>query len=194
MSVGIALLVTRRLALMRDHWAALRPPLGKMGEIAGAVGNRSDSGGMSLSASQGAGNDSSAAPSAAVHGKTLPAETTAVVGGGAARDRVMESGIFLLGLEVSAMVWLVGGWSSLVALRFRCSWFFIICFCLGKGVVFWGKMDLKGMCVLGRFWPTHPALLKQTLDLSRMEGLLVSATFSPHSTQPHARTVGGRRA
>ena len=33
---------------------------------------------------------------------------------------VVESGVFLLALEVSAMVWLVGGWSSLAAIRFRC--------------------------------------------------------------------------
>lgn len=77
MSVSMALLVARRLALMRDHSAALRPVREKMREVSGAVG-------------------------------------------GAARDVVLESAIYLLAIEVSAMLWLVGGWSSLVALRFRC--------------------------------------------------------------------------
>ena len=33
---------------------------------------------------------------------------------------VITSGVFLLTLEASAIVWVVGGWSSLVGLRFRC--------------------------------------------------------------------------
>lgn len=100
MSVGMTLLVARRLALMRDHGAALRPLLEKMGEAYGANREPNKADGMPLLASQDVG----------------------VFGGraGAAKDRVMESGILLLGLEVSAMLWLVGGWSSLVALRFRC--------------------------------------------------------------------------
>lgn len=43
-------------------------------------------------------------------------------GGGGEGDGagVMEAGVFLLALEISAMLWLVCGCSSLVALRFRC--------------------------------------------------------------------------
>eukprot|EP00903_Cladosiphon_okamuranus_P017954 g16519.t1 len=98
-SVGMTLLVARRLALMRDHFAALRPLLEKMGDACGANGEQNKADVMSLSASQNGG--------------------IGVGGASAAIDRVIESGIFLLGLEVSAMLWLVGGWSSLVALRFR---------------------------------------------------------------------------
>lgn len=35
-------------------------------------------------------------------------------------SRVIEAGVCLLALEVAAAVWLITGWSSLVALRFRC--------------------------------------------------------------------------
>ncbi|CAN0013256.1 unnamed protein product [Ectocarpus fasciculatus] len=76
MYVGMALIVARRLVLMRDHWAAAK----------------------------------------------LPAEKGVGVGGGGGEGvgaGVMEAGVFLLALEISAMLWLVGGCSSLVALRFR---------------------------------------------------------------------------
>lgn len=124
-SLGITLLVARRLALMRDHWAALRPLLEKMGEASGVSGKPNKPGGMALSASQSGGMGFNSA--------TAVAYGSAGVGGGAARDRVMESGVFLLGLEVSAMLWLVGGWSSLVALRFR---YTHRCFpCLGVSLI-----------------------------------------------------------
>ncbi|CAM9299991.1 unnamed protein product [Laminaria digitata] len=81
MSVGMTLLVARRLALMRDHWKA-----------------------ASLAAERGA---------------------AASAGGGwigrGVSVGVVESGVFLLALEVSAMLWVVGGWSSVTAIRFRAS-------------------------------------------------------------------------
>lgn len=81
MSVGMALIVARRLVLMRDHLAASKLSAEKrvgVGCGGGGGGGEGDGAG------------------------------------------VMEAGVFLLALEISAMVWLVGGCSSLVALRFRC--------------------------------------------------------------------------
>lgn len=65
MSVGVAALVVRRLALMCDHWGALCL-VGKDG------------------------------------------------------GKAIESGVLLLALELSATLWVVAGWSSLAAVRFRC--------------------------------------------------------------------------
>lgn len=103
----MALLVARRLGLMRDHWAALKPddtPL-----------------------------------SADAYRRTLGGMLDTRIGQAEARERVVECGIFLLGLEVSAMLWLVGGWSSLVALRFRC---FVLCF---RCIIFFHQV----MCTKG---------------------------------------------
>eukprot|EP00752_Nemacystus_decipiens_P006315 g5694.t1 len=114
MSVGMTLVVARRLALMRDHWAALRPPPEETGEgsVSGVAGKRNGLDGMPLRDSQNGGRGDGAATATGC-GKAVGECPSGV------RDRVMESGIFLLGLEASAMAWLVGGWSSLVALRFR---------------------------------------------------------------------------
>lgn len=65
-SVGMTILVARRLSLMRGHQAAL-----------GAVDNGTS---------------------------------------------VIASGMFLLTFEASGILWVVCGWSSLVALRFRCGY------------------------------------------------------------------------
>lgn len=123
MPVGMTSLVVRRLALMRNHRASLRPPLETIGEVPGRFGkpnkpkpNKPSSITLPVFQTDGMG---SASGTAAASRHPLPERPAALVGGGAARDGVMESGIFLLALEVSAMAWLVGGWSSLVALRFR---------------------------------------------------------------------------
>ncbi|CAM9721433.1 unnamed protein product [Ectocarpus sp. 13 AM-2016] len=79
MCVGMALIVARRLVLMRDHWAASILSAGKPVGVGGGGGGGGE-------------------------------------GDGAG---VMEAGVFLLALEISAMLWLVCGFSSLVAIRFR---------------------------------------------------------------------------
>ncbi|CBN74856.1 Phosphatidate cytidylyltransferase [Ectocarpus siliculosus] len=80
MCVGMALIVARRLVLMRDHWVASKLSAEKPVGVSGGGG-----------------------------------------GGGGEGDGagVMEAGVFLLALEISAMLWMVCGCSSLVALRFR---------------------------------------------------------------------------
>lgn len=111
MLAGMVALVVRRLALMRDHWAASRPGAGK------TVNAPMPAHGMPSGPSR------VTVATAVAHGD--PHSQTPAVGfssGGGVRGGgdVTEGGVFLLALEVSAMLWLVGGWSSLVALRFRC--------------------------------------------------------------------------
>lgn len=129
MSTGMALLVVCRLALMRDHWSNLDLQEGadpKGGDSTKSEGHPSSSpssylggdpkfSGSSVAAAVAAAskNDRSAIASVSA------ADTDSRSDGGKGA-RVTESGVFLLALEVSAMAWLVGGWSSLVALRFRC--------------------------------------------------------------------------
>lgn len=80
----MALLLARRLALMRDHVMALRR--------------------------------SEAIVRSAPELKNVPEY---LCGHSGVANTATESGFFLLALEISALLWVVGGWSSLVALRFR---------------------------------------------------------------------------
>lgn len=113
MLAGMTLLVARRLALMRDHWAASKRAVeSTIAQVSGgATGVLDVPSVISTPSSPGGGKRTG---SAAANGK-VPLGASAPEGG----SGVMEAGMFLLTLEVSAMLWLVGGWSSLVALRFR---------------------------------------------------------------------------
>ncbi|CAN0041267.1 unnamed protein product [Pylaiella littoralis] len=110
---GMTLLVARRLALMRDHWAASKRAVeSTIAQVSGgATGVLGVPSVIFTPSSPGGGKRTG---SAAANGK-VPLGASAPEGG----SGVMEAGMFLLTLEVSAMLWLVGGWSSLVALRFR---------------------------------------------------------------------------
>lgn len=103
MSVGMALLVVYRLALMRGHWTALNASVQSAQNTEGSSvkDNRPDS----CPPGRGEGIDA---------GSAKAVDAVSAVG-----SKVMESGVFLLALEASAMLWVVGGWSSLVAVRFR---------------------------------------------------------------------------
>ncbi|CAN0233312.1 unnamed protein product [Scytosiphon promiscuus] len=119
MWVGMALIVARRLAIMRDHWWASALAAGKGPPNFSSENSYSPPGGVR--------------PDSAIAVKTVTAEVHGLPpansdatdvwggggGGGRGGSRVVEAGVFLLALEISAMLWLVGGWSSLVALRFR---------------------------------------------------------------------------
>ena len=119
MLVGMAALVARRLALMRDHWAASKPGVGKTADDPGATGVPNRPSKETVATAAAAKGESSSGASAAVSfcGGGGGGGSGGIRGG----SEVMEAGVFLLALEVSAMLWLVGGWSSLVALRFRCT-------------------------------------------------------------------------
>lgn len=108
---GMVALVVRRLALMRDHWAAFKPGGGNTVDAPVATNGIPSGPRMATVTTAAAHVKSSSGASAADF-----CGGCGVRGGG----EVMESGVFLLALEVSAMLWLVGGWSSLVALRLRC--------------------------------------------------------------------------
>ncbi len=111
MLVGMVALVVRRLALIRDHWAAFKP----------RGGNTVDS--PTAANEIPSGPSKATVTTATAHVESSSGAAAAVFGGGCGVRRdgeVMEGGVFLLALEVSGMLWLVWGWSSLVALRFRC--------------------------------------------------------------------------
>lgn len=105
MSLGMASLVAHRLVLMSSHRAALN--------AAAAVGDGQDNKGGSVK-----GNHRNSCPPP-TRGGVVCAGSTKAAGAVSVGGEVMESGVFLLALEASAMLWVVGGWSSLVALRFR---------------------------------------------------------------------------
>ena len=119
MLVGMAALVARRLALMRDHWAASKPGVGKTADDPGATGVPNRPSKETVATAAAAKGESSSGASAAVSfcGGGGGGGSGGIRGG----SEVVEAGVFLLALEVSAMLWLAGGWSSLVALRFRCT-------------------------------------------------------------------------
>lgn len=113
----MASLVACRLALMRNHWAALN--LAAEGADTKARDTPGDQRCWSCSSSA-VGSDSTMA--------TAPADVCSTrvslsgdCGGGGVGGRVVESGVLLLAVEALAMLWVVGGWSSLVALRVRCA-------------------------------------------------------------------------
>lgn len=133
MSVGMTLLVARRLTLMRDHWeaASLAAEMAATGREqrssfpssspGGAIGSDSVKASTAVTDSF---SDKPPVAAAATAAASVAASAKANAGGGwsgrGVNLGVVEQGVFLLALEVSAMLWVVGGWSSIAALRFRC--------------------------------------------------------------------------
>ena len=133
MSVGMTLLVARRLTLMRDHWeaASLAAEIAAAGREqrssfpssspGGAIGSDSVKASTAVTDSF---SDKPPVAAAATATASVAASAKANAGGGwsgrGVNVGVVEQGVFLLALEVSAMLWVVGGWSSIAALRFRC--------------------------------------------------------------------------
>lgn len=132
-TVCLALLVVRRLFLMRRHWAALALYLSQAATNSLGVSNAAPtcpaSDGRATAVTVDVSGPSAAAATEGPAARLVSGVACGGNGGEGSGDcgdvdagcgfRVVEAGAFLLGLELASMMWVVDGWSSLVALRFR---------------------------------------------------------------------------
>lgn len=118
MVVGMALIVARRLAIMRDHWSASNTAAGKSA-------NATEKSHSTLREVDSGSAMTAQTVTAIINGPPAVSFDATKIGGDGGGGGlgggggVIEAGVCLLALEISAMLWLVGGWSALVALRFR---------------------------------------------------------------------------
>lgn len=131
LSVGMVLLVAHRLALMRRHWVGLAltdhdTPRGDEQGQSTTPDDAQDHGVHKTLQPSFSSSASRTVDAGSVAVSTTPTAAKAAVRGipvtlenNSCGARVVEAGVCLLALELAATLWVVGGWSSLVVLRFR---------------------------------------------------------------------------